>query len=276
MTDANDSGTWHFGLVARWWTEFNVPEPEEVDYLRRAIERFSQPALDLGCGNGRILLPLLQAGLDVDGADVSPDMIDYARAAATRAGFAPNLTAQPMHELDLARHYRTIFMVGAFGIGGDRDHEREALVRAHRHLEAGGTLLINHQLPYADLNEEQWARWLPGHRTGVPRPWPESGDRRRTADGDEIELISRLAELDPVAQRLTYEMRARLWHDGAVVQEETSRLHESLYFAQEIRQLLGEVGFENVEIESGYTGQPATSDDDVVMFVARRPSESGS
>jgi hypothetical protein len=120
------------------------------------------------------------------------------------------------------------------------------------------------------MNEEQWARWLPGHRTNVPRAWPESGDRKRAADGDEIELISRLFELNPVEQRLTYEMRARLWHDGAVVQEETSRLHESLYFTQEIRQLLRAVGFEDVEVESGYTGQPATADDGVVMFVARR------
>lgn len=270
MPNNDDSGTWHFGLVARWWTEFNVPEPEEVDYLRRAIERFGQPVLDLGCGNGRILLPLLEAGLDVDGADISPDMIDYARSTATRAGYSPNLTAQAMHELDLPRRYRTIFMVGAFGIGGDRDHEREALVRAYRHLEPGGALLINHELPYAEVNEEQWARWLPGHRTGVPRPWPESGDRKRTADGDEIELIARLAELDPLAQRLTYEMRARLWHDGSIVREETSSLDESLYFTQEIRQLLREVGFESVEIESGYSGEPAKPDDDIVMFVARR------
>jgi SAM-dependent methyltransferase len=276
VAGGDDTGTWHFGLVARWWAEFNTPQPEEVEYLRRAIEHHGQPALDLGCGNGRILLPLLQAGLDVDGADISPDMIDYARRAAERAGFSPTLTAQPMHELDLPRRYRTIFMVGAFGIGGDREHEREALVRVYAHLEPGGTLLINHQLPYADLNEEQWARWLPGHRTGVPRDWPESGDRRRAADGDEIELMTRLAELNPITQRLTYEMRARLWHDGAVVQEETSRLHESLYFAQEIRELLREVGFEDVEIESGYTGQPATAEDGVVMFVVRRPAVTAS
>lgn len=266
----DEPGTWHFGLVARWWAEFNEPTPEEVGYLARAIERYGQPALDLGCGNGRILLALLEAGLDVDGVDISPDMIDYARTAATQAGFSPHLTAQAMHELELPQRYRTVFMVGAFGIGGDREHEREALGRAYRHLEPGGALLINHELPYSGGDEGRWALWLPGHRTGVPRSWAEAGDRKRTADGDEIELIARLADLNPLAQRLTYEMRARLWHDGAIVQEETSRLHESLYFVQEIRQLLGEVGFESVEIESGYTGQPATPDDGVVMFVAHR------
>jgi len=270
VSQAADSGTWHFGLVARWWAEFNKPEPEEIDYLRAAIERYGEPALDLGCGNGRILLPLLEAGLDVDGADISADMVDYARAAAERGGFSPRLYAQPMHELNLGRRYRTIFMVGAFAIGGDREHEREALVRAHDHLEPGGTLLINHQLPYGDVTDEQWLRWLPGRRPAEPRPWRESGDRRRTADGDELELDGRLAELDPLGQRLTYEMRARLWHDGVVVREERSTLHETQYFAQEIADLLRAAGFASVEIESGYTSKPATADDGVVMFVARR------
>jgi SAM-dependent methyltransferase len=271
MGDIPETGTWHHGLVARWWAEFNSPEQEEVSYLRAAVERFGQPALDLGCGNGRILLPLLEAGLDVDGVDISADMVAHAREAADRAGYSPNLAAQPMHELELPRRYRTIFMVGAFGIGGNRDNEREALVRAHRHLEPGGALLINHELPYEEFQGEQWALWQPERRAELPRPWPESGGRKTTADGDEIELIVRTAELDPLAQRVTYEMRARLWRQGTVVQEETSRLHNSVYFAQEIATLLRATGFEGISIEGGYTGRPATPGDGVVMFVARKP-----
>ena len=66
--------TWHYGLVARWWAEFNAPGPDELAFYRGVIERDGQPALDLGCGAGRLLLPLLSAGLDVDGCDISPDM----------------------------------------------------------------------------------------------------------------------------------------------------------------------------------------------------------
>ena len=272
-TSAGSTGTWHYGLVARWWAEFNEPTTGEVDYLRAAIERHGQPALDLGCGNGRLLLPLLHAGLDVDGADISADMVGYARAAAERAGFAPNLVAQPMHELALPRRYRTAFMVGAFGIGGDRENDRQALLRAYEHLEPDGTLLINHELPYENLGARGWPLWLPDNRTELPRPWSETGSRKRTADGDEIELIVRIADLDPLAQRLTYEMRARLWDADSVVREETMVLHESLYFAQEIAQLLRAAGFDRVAIEGGYTGRPAKADDGVVMFVARRPGE---
>lgn len=267
---AADSGTWHYGLIARWWAEFNLPDPEEVTYYGAAIRRFGEPALDLGCGTGRVLLPLLVEGLDVDGVDVSPDMIALAATRAHEAGFAPALAVQPLHELDLPRRYRTIYLCGVFGIGGRRDHDREGLRRAFRHLEPGGALVLWHELPWAGRDERGWARWLPGHRDGIPGPWPAHGDRRRAADGDEIELISRLASFDPLAQRHTIEMRARLWHADDLVREEAYDLSENLYFAPELLLLLEEAGFGDVTMEAAYAGRPATADDDTVVFVARR------
>ncbi|MBA2316000.1 MAG: hypothetical protein H0V87_11480 [Chloroflexi bacterium] len=40
------------------------------------------------------------------------------------------------------------------------------------------------------LDQAASARWLPDGRAGIPHDWPESGDRRPSADGDEIEPIS--------------------------------------------------------------------------------------
>lgn len=272
MGRPDDSGTWHYGLVARWWAEFNEPEEQEVDYLRSAIERYGQPALDVGCGTGRILVPLLRAGMDVDGADVSADMVAFARQAARAAGFGPTLAVQGMHELDLPRRYRTIFSVGTWGLGGSRERDREGLWRMYAHLEPGAVLLINHELPYEGLTEEVWGLWLADQRrAALPRPWPESGMRKRAADGDEIELLTRTVDLDPMAQVQTLEIRARLWHDGAVAREETGRILINLYFVQETVDMLRAAGFDAVEVEGGYTGQPATPDDGVVMFVARKP-----
>jgi len=276
----DETGTWHFGLIARWWSEFTTPEPREVDYYSAAIRRFGEPALDLGCGNGRILVPLLEQGLNVDGVDVSGDMVAAASAAIDRLpnppSQVPDLVVQPTHELDLPRRYRTIYMCGVFGIGGRRDHDREALHRAFRHLEPGGVLLINHVLPYEGLEAASWAHWLSGGRAGIPRGWRDDGDRKRLADGDELELEGRLIALDPIAQRHTLEMRARLWRGTELVAEETSRLSESLLFVQEILLLLEDAGFRDVSVEGGnggYAGRPVEPDDEAVTFVARKPSK---
>jgi SAM-dependent methyltransferase len=265
-----DTQTWHYGLIARWWAEFNLPEPEEVAYYAAAVRHFGEPGLDLGCGTGRILLPLLADRLDVDGVDVSPDMIEHARRLSTEAGFNPGLTVQALHELDLPRRYRTVFMCGVFGIGGRRDRDKEALRRVYDHLEPGGALVLWQEMPWAGLDEAHWARWLPHHRDGISRAWPDEGDRRRSADGDEIELITRLASFDPLGQRHELEMRARLWHAGAVVREESFALSENLYFAPEIMLLLEAAGFREIELEAAYENRPATADDDTLIVIARR------
>ena len=57
----NEPITWHHGLMARWWAEFMRAEPAELAFYRTAIERFGQPALDLACGAGRLLIPLTEA-----------------------------------------------------------------------------------------------------------------------------------------------------------------------------------------------------------------------
>ena len=275
MTD--ESGTWHYGLVARYWAEFNRPEPEELAYYRAAIERFGEPALDLGCGTGRLLVPLRAAGLDVDGVDISEDMLDLCREHAEREGVSPRLERQAFHELALPRRYGTIYICDSFGIGGRRDRDLETLRRIHDHLEPGGALVFSLELPYNTDDETRWARWLPGHRAGLPRAWPEEGDRQRAANGDEYELVGRLLELDPLEARERLEMRTRLFRSGSLVADEFGRLDQNLYFVPEIRLMLSVAGFEDVSVEGRYTGRPAENDDGTVVFVARAssPAESG-
>ena len=118
--------TWHYGLVAKWWAEFRDEGPE-IAYYQECIKRYGQPALDVACGTGRLLLPYLRAGLDVDGCDISPDMLALCREKAAREGLSPRLYQQAMHELDLPWTYKTIFVCGSFGIGGDRRQDFEAL-----------------------------------------------------------------------------------------------------------------------------------------------------
>jgi SAM-dependent methyltransferase len=266
-TTGEEPQTWHYGLMARWWAEFNLDAGEEAPFFQAIIERSGQPALDLACGTGRILAPLLKAGLEVDGCDLSPDMIARCRERAAQEGFAPGLYAQAMHALDLPRRYRTIYICGGFGLGATRAQDAEALRRCHRQLVPGGTLVFDHHLPYEDAT--RWSAWLPGGRRGLPAAWPAEATRRRIANGDELELRTRLVALDPLAQRQTLEMRIALRRDGAVVAEEQHLLHENFYFVPEILLLLNQAGFREVRVLRAYTDEPATADDVVVVFVAR-------
>jgi SAM-dependent methyltransferase len=259
--------TWHHGIVARWWAEFAKDGPE-IEYFRRFVEA-GQPALDLACGHGRLLLPWLRAGLDVDGCDVSADMIAIAKERARSEGLGGAFHVQAMHELDLPRRYRTIVVCGGFGLGGGRAQHTEGVRRIYEHLEPGGTFVVDNEVPYAGARE--WSYWTKEGRTELPRPWREPEGRRRGSDGAEYALRSRLVDLDPVEQQTTYEMRAWMWRDGQLVAEEEHRLDMTLYFTHELALLLEQAGFRDVELRGGYEDRPPAPDDDFIVFVARKP-----
>jgi SAM-dependent methyltransferase len=261
--------TWHYGLVAKWWAEFNRNGPE-IDYFRRFIERDGQPALDVACGTGRLLLPYVRAGLDVDGCDVSADMIALCREQAEREGLSPTLFVQAMHELDPPRTYRTVFVCGGFGLGSTREQDLEALVRMHACLERGGTLVLDNEVPYA--NPRQWSHWPKGEQRGeLPRPWGELGEPRRGSDGNDYALNSRLVSLDPLEQQAVLEMRAYMWRDRDLLAQEEHRITINLYFRNELLLMLERAGFVAVVVHGDHEEREATPDDDFLVFVARRP-----
>ena len=266
---AGEAQTWHHGVVARWWAEFNLDGPE-IDYFRPFVEA-GQPALDAACGTGRLLVPYLKAGLDVDGSDISTDMLALCRERAEREGLeAPNLYAQPMHELDIPRHYRTIVLCGGFGLGGHREHDAEGLRRLYEHLEPGGVLVLDNEVPYAWSPSHWWKYWLKEGRSELPRPWRDEGERRVGSDGVEYELRSRLVDFDALAQRVTLEMRALMRRDGELVAEDEHVLAMTLYFTHELLLMLEQAGFVDVELRAGYTDAAPTSDDDLVVFIATK------
>jgi SAM-dependent methyltransferase len=246
--------TWHHGLVARWWAEFNRGGPE-VEYFRPFVVS-GQPALDAGCGTGRLLLPWLRDGLDVDGCDVSADMLAECRRLAAAEGLEPAVYAQALHELDLPRSYRTIVCCGTFGLGATRAQDAEALRRFHDQLEPGGLLALDVEVAGDRLEVE------PRPEPLAPRP-----ERLRGSDGAEYSLQGRIVEVDRDARRLTRAMQAWQWRDGELVAEEEHLLTELLYERDEVVELLSRAGFVAVEVRAGASAW----DHDMLVFLSRRP-----
>jgi hypothetical protein len=164
-------------------------------------------------------------------------------------------------------------MCGALGLGSTREQDAEAFRRFYDHLEPGGTLVLDNEVPYADA--ALWQYWLQDKRAELPRPQREPGERRPGADGAEYALVSRLVEFDPLAQQATREMRAFLWRDGELVAEEQHLLTTTLYFRDEIVLMLERAGFVDVDVRGQHNDEPPSPDDDFLVFVARRPVSAG-
>ena len=259
---------WHHGLVARSWAEFETEAGEAGRCFKEIIELSGQPALDLGCGSGRLLLPYLAAGLDVDGVDPSVDMIAVCRERAAEKGISPALYTQAMHELDLPRRYRTIFACGVIGLGGERVLTRLALQRCYDHLRSGGALAFDITPRYND--PPAWLSRLPEHRSSLPQAWPAAGKRRRLADGNELELVARTVSVDPLEETQTRQIRARLWRGKTLLEEEIHTMRYEEYGKNELLLMLGQAGFEEIQIFGDYRTEPATAEHNTLVFVAKK------
>ncbi len=258
--------TWHYGLMARHWAENNTTGAE-IAYFQQQIEHYGQPALDAGCGTGRLLIPFLQAGLDVDGCDISGDMLTYCRQSAEREDFSPKLYKQALHELDLPRQYQTIVACGVIGVGVSRQQDFMALQRFYDHLLPSGMLILDGLPAYAEA--QLWPLWYKGNRTYLPAPWP-ADIGKVPADGREYELHYRLVALDPLEQRTVDELRTLLFKDGQLVADDTYTLQSNYYFCLEMQLLLEKAGFTIEAVKGDFTDADVTAEHDAIVYFARK------
>ena len=267
----NQPQTWHYGIMAQHWAEFenhSLDAPDVAYYLEQ-IKQNGQPALDLACGTGRLLIPYLREGLDVDGCDISADMLAGCREKAAQEDLSPNLYVQAMHELDLPQTYRTIVICGSFGIGGTRQQDAQALRRIYEQLEPGGVLVFDQQMPYGG-GSWYWKEWLKENRAQLdPNFWTPS-EREVASDGREFRIRFRLADVNPLDQILVQQTHAELWQDGQLIAEEERTLTANIYFKHELLLMLQQAGFDEIEVCGGFTDEVATPEHDVLVFVARK------
>src|SRR6266481_2341355 len=107
-----DKSDWDYrGLAAESYDLWFGDEPyEDQAFYERKVRQAGGPALEVACGTGRLLIPYLRDGLDIEGLDASAEMLDICRRKAQGQGLAPVLHQQLMQELDLQRRYATIFI----------------------------------------------------------------------------------------------------------------------------------------------------------------------
>ena len=197
------------GLKVRAWDAFRGDTSTWDDralYLD-LITELGQPVLDVGCGSGRLLLDFLAIGIDIDGVEISPDMLAILRdkAAVSDIDLAGRIHEAAMEAMELPRRYRMILVPSSsFQLLVDLRAAAAAMGRFHDHLEPGGTLVM----PWIDIAQE----------------YPGGADERDTKevnlpDGSVIRLESH-GWFDPATVLEHTDDRYERLVDGVVVERE--------------------------------------------------------
>ncbi|MER8570360.1 class I SAM-dependent methyltransferase [Mesorhizobium sp. M0924] len=110
--------------------------------------------LELGCGYGRITNRLAEKGARVTGLDISPALLQKAKADAARRGVNVEYVLGDMRSLPWRDRFDAAFLCyTTFGYFDDADNER-VLREAASSLRKGGRLLIDHANRFAVLRHK--------------------------------------------------------------------------------------------------------------------------
>jgi ubiquinone/menaquinone biosynthesis C-methylase UbiE len=120
----------------------------DVAFYERLARGGGGAVLEIGCGTGRITVPLAQAGLEVTGIDLSEAMLAIARrkfaALPTSVQAHVNLINQDMTALNLGKCFNLVFVpFRSFQHVLTIDLQRKALKAIRRHLEPTGRLALH-------------------------------------------------------------------------------------------------------------------------------------
>ncbi len=141
---------------ASFYDYYSLGIPGDVEFYVQEAQRAEGDVLELGCGTGRILIPMAEAGATVTGLDRSPDMLARARKrmaelpARTRRRI--KFVQGDMRDFALKRRFKLIAIpYRAFLHLLTPEDERQALVNIREHLADDGRLIINNFDPRLDI-----------------------------------------------------------------------------------------------------------------------------
>jgi SAM-dependent methyltransferase len=135
-----------FDIYARFYDPDLGDLEADLGFYEQFAARCGSPILELGCGTGRVLLPLARQGYRITGIDASAEMLDRARAkvAAEELGESVTLAQQEMAGLDLDGGFNMAFAaLNSFAHLHTIEEQLSALSRIRRHLNPGGLLILD-------------------------------------------------------------------------------------------------------------------------------------
>ena len=163
-----------------------VTGTSDVEFWVEECRAAGGPVLELGCGTGRVTIPVAAAGVDVTGLDNSDSMLKRARRKSVADEVEVSWMEGDMRTFDLGRRFALIYVpLASFAhLSGPGDAEA-CLARVRRHLPPGGRFAV-------DLMNPDFNGALAPYRVERPATGPDivtGGPGLKSHTLDEIERL---------------------------------------------------------------------------------------
>ena len=222
------------------------------------------PILELGCGTGRVLLPLARAGHDITGLDLSVRMLERCRAKVdalpreVRDGV--RLVVADMTSFDLGRGFAAILCPFA-GFQQLRTVEQQlaCLGRCRAHLLDHGRLVLD--LPNPDPAPAS-------HTRGDPADGESTAQMVEWTDGRRIRWWMTVIGYERALQCADCEVTYEVIDADGTSRRLSERISLRYTFRYELEHLLVRAGFRIVALHGDYDCSPFGEESPALIVVA--------
>jgi SAM-dependent methyltransferase len=240
---------------------------DDIGFWRAMAAAADGPALELGCGTGRVLLPLARAGFEVTGLDFSAAMLQRCRARIeaepSEVRERVRLVEADMTAFEVGRRFASIICPFAgFQQLRTVDQQLACLERCRAHLLPQGRLVLD--LPNPDPAPAEYAREGPADLEATQQvvDW---------TDGRRIRWWMSVIGYDRSLQCNECEVTYEIVEAGGATRRMTESISLRYTFRYELEHLLVRAGFRLVALYGDYDRSPF-GDASPAMIVVAEPA----
>ncbi len=141
----------YYNEFADLYDELSLGLKGEIGFYLKEAKKAKGPVLEVACGTGRILLPLLEAGIDIEGFDISEKMLSVLKKKAKQKGLKANVKKSDMRSFKSRKKYDLIFVPYRSFLHIEKSEDQiKTLKNFKKHLKKEGKLILN--FFYPDFN----------------------------------------------------------------------------------------------------------------------------
>lgn len=224
--------------------------PGEIEFYLKEAKKAKGPVLEIGCGTGRIYLPLMAAGIPISGIDISKEMLEILKLKAGFYRGKPQVKKGDMTKLNAKEKFSLIIIpLNSIHHITEKKLQIKTFSNFFNALKPNGKIIFSTQF-YAkailNLNKYTYMETYSKNEWGI-----------------HIDLYLKYAKTSQVLKERF------VVFDSALGQKKPYDLMELYCFQKmELENLLNEAGFQNIQIYKDFKYSPFKKNHDLGLWTA--------
>ncbi|WP_433772173.1 class I SAM-dependent methyltransferase [Bacillus wiedmannii] len=217
----------------------SIAAGKELDFYLSFVKEKNMKVLEPMCGNGRMLIPFMQNGVDIEGCDISEDMLKVCKEKAEKLNLNPVVSLGRIEEYRSDKKYDLIMIpIGSFSLLPNNLVDI-SLQNMKNNLKENGKFLLTVVLG--------------GNETEEILDWIETN---RKEISNECIVEYRKVSYDDSQRLLNIKLKYEVIQNEKIVETEIMDFPIRLYDLKEFENILIANGFSQIvvhEIKDGYS-----------------------